>query len=356
MKQSYLAMEAVEKKPRFEVYVAGLPPAIDHSSLKAYFRNFGRVNKIYIYTQNAQRPRTAAAKVKLHCKVTVQDESTYLRILSEKNHCFMGRNLFCQEFKKGRELSDHNAHVKNRRVIVKKVPSYFTEDMLLDLIQARLGAVDTIYEFKTDALNLPTVSKRFKSFSVSFRQPEILENIPGTLAISLPDSHHHITIERFEQRLFKDFSGGSDNTSSDQKDTSKQVLKKLERVANKRRNTSQVFDNLGARMDSLPIQSANLAQPESESFKVPHQIEAAQATFISEDGNQISSRRSPVIVDLRLPYHSKSHQHFEGKKSPERLTGTRDHRISNLRFNILRSCFDHPSQVIAIYESSNARN
>jgi uncharacterized Fe-S cluster-containing protein len=357
MKQTYLAMEAVEKKPRFEVYVAGLPPAIDHSSLKAYFRSFGRVNKIYIYTQNTQYPNHAATKVKLHCKVTVQDESTYLRILSEQNHCFMGRHLFCQEFKKGRELSDHNAHVKNRRVIVKKVPSYFTENMLLELIHARFGAVDTIYEFKTDALDLPTVNKRFKSFSVSFRQPEILENIPGSLAIPLPGSHHHITIERFEQRLFKDFSGGSDNTTSDQKDTSKQVLKKLERVANQRRSAySQVLDKLGEPQDSLPINSANLAQPASESHEASRQSKAAQATFISEDGNMISSSRSPVIADLRLPNHCKDQQHFGEKKSPMWLTRNSDHRISNLRFNVFRSCSDRPSQVIATHQLSSARN
>ena len=338
MKQTYPATEAVAKKQRFEVYVAGLPPAIDHSGLKAYFRNFGRVNKIYIYTQNTQSLNSAAAKVKLHCKVTVQDESTYRRILSESNHCFMGRNLFCQEFKKGRELSDHNAHVKNRRVIVKKVPSYFSEHKLLELIQARVGAVDTIYEFKTDSQNLSTLSKRFKSFSVSFRQPETLECIPGSFAISLPDSHHHILIEKFEQRLSKDFSGGSDKTASDLTDTSNKVKNKLEIMANKKTSTcSQVVTGLGLLEEPLPNISANFKQSTSKSNNESHQNEAAHVTLFTEDGNQISSSRFQVIEDRHPPNQSKKQQQCGAKKKPIRVIRTIEHEFSNLRFNILEA-------------------
>jgi hypothetical protein len=343
MNQTYLPKEAVAKKPRFEVYVAGLPPAIDHSGLKAYFRNFGRVNKIFIYTQNAQSPNSAAAKVKLHCKVTVHDEPTYRRILSERNHCFMGRNLFCQEFKKGRELSDHNAHVKTRRVIVKKVPSYYSEHKLLELIQARVGAVDTIYEFKTDAQNLPTVGKRFKSFSVSFRQPEALDTIPGSLAISLPDSHHRIIIERFEQRLFKDFSGGLEKTTSDQTDISKQILKYQEHNSNEGRSlNSQVMADLGLPEETLQRTLSNFKQSKSKSNNQILLTEAAQATFIIEDGNQISSYRPEEIADHLTSNRSIKHQPLGAKKSPAWLTRTSDHQVRNLRFNIREAASIHP--------------
>ena len=343
MKQSYLAMEAVEKKPRFEVYVAGLPPAIDHSSLKAYFRNFGRVNKIYIYTQNAQRPRTAAAKVKLHCKVTVQDESTYLRILSEKNHCFMGRNLFCQEFKKGRELSDHNAHVKNRRVIVKKVPSYFTEDMLLDLIQARLGAVDTIYEFKTDALNLPTVSKRFKSFSVSFRQPEILENIPGTLAISLPDSHHHITIERFEQRLFKESEGGSDRTASDHYLSSQSDLQQRSLELQTRTGLNQPGRGIPGR--GIAARSGELGGTADSPGQHRESGLERRAGIISAGLQHSAPTPKERQPNSKLAVQAPSGGPRAARKCTAWFVRPSEHSAANLRFNVLKGPCSHPSQL-----------
>jgi hypothetical protein len=261
----------------------------------------------------------------------------------------MGRNLFCQEFKKGRELSDHNAHVKNRRVIVKKVPSYFSEHKLLELIQARVGAVDTIYEFKTDSQNLSTLSKRFKSFSVSFRQPETLECIPGSFAISLPDSHHHILIEKFEQRLSKESEGGSDRSASDHYLSSQSDLQSQPRL----------FGTQNRAGENTPVQRF------SAKGKSAHSGELGKTTCSSGQHHKAGLERGGLFISAGLQHSAptlperhaislSTAQTPSGRprgvnKNASWLSSPTVRSDSNLRFNILRVPLSHPSQQPTTY-------
>ena len=192
-------IERERNSKKLEIYVAGLPPSVDHNMLKSYFRQYGRISKIYIYFQKkGETGLFGEDKVKVHCKLILPDEQTYTSIIEEKNHFFFGRNLFCKEFKKGNPLKLHNTQLILRRVIVKKAPFFLVEEDIKELLESKFGAVESIYEFKTDIQYQSTaLNKKFKSFSVTFRSDLVTNQFSKPLHFYF-DQENFFILERFE--------------------------------------------------------------------------------------------------------------------------------------------------------------
>ncbi len=209
MKQSSPASvtNKYSQKKRYDIYVAGLPPSAEYLKIKSYFRQFGRVEKIYMYIQSSVDSRKRnSEKNSVYCKVTVSDEQTFAAIVQEQNHTFMGRSLFCQSFKRGRGLLLHNSSISNRRVVVKRVPLLLEPSQVRQLLESFVGSVESIYEFKSDLQDsefYKNQPKRFKSFSVTLVSIEDAEKISRPLHLCYKTGEN-IVVERFDPNKQKD--------------------------------------------------------------------------------------------------------------------------------------------------------
>lgn len=146
------------------IRVAGVNSSISRSVLYRYFGAFGAIKKIeFIQSTNS---------IRMICRMLIDDHLTYMRILVAKNHTLLGRTLTCLPFLEGRALQTFNYSQNKCRVVLKRVPTFITEGMLVGCLENQVGRVAYIHRYKSESEYHKLSNRKYSCFLVSFSSPK----------------------------------------------------------------------------------------------------------------------------------------------------------------------------------------
>lgn len=194
-------------KHHYQIFVAGIPSCVEKAELLAYFMKFGRIERLDLHKGSGagklpSSKHQVSSKHKNYCKLSTRDFATFENIMSQKEHRFMERQLFCEEFRSGNSLAKHTSDIVHRRVIVKHVPAVFGTCTIQQALEEIVGKIQSIYEYKPERpheyFNLP---RKFKSFSATFCCRKTLDLLP--LVFNIKINGIDIRIEKFDHGAAK---------------------------------------------------------------------------------------------------------------------------------------------------------
>lgn len=139
---------------KLEIYVAGVHSKTKQIELLHFFESFGPIVSV--------EPRPCKDDKGFHIKsnpwtsrvywiVRAGDYETYKNILDSKSIMFFGRTLYMSPVMTGRDLILHSKLKSKKRVLIKKVPSWVTEEQLLSAIESQIGKVEAYFKYETDS-------------------------------------------------------------------------------------------------------------------------------------------------------------------------------------------------------------
>ena len=133
------------------IHVAGVPSRVKQSELLHFFESFGPIVSVEPRPCKEDITISPGKSSKTYWVLRLANEDTYLRILSEKQVVLFGRSIHVSPMFSGRDLIMHNRENTKKRVLIKKVPSWVTEEQLLSAIESQIGKVEAYFKYETDS-------------------------------------------------------------------------------------------------------------------------------------------------------------------------------------------------------------
>lgn len=168
----------------YEVFVAGIPAAVDASLVSIYFNELGPITNLELLKIGKVSQRNKLPKT--FYRLTTESRQLFSLLVDQPGPIFKGRRLFCQAFKIGDDLALHSADINARRIVVKQVPlSAIDNQIKAALVQAG-GPIETLYQYKSNVDTNTDYDKSFKTYSATFKLgnnvTQLIEN--GSLVLS----------------------------------------------------------------------------------------------------------------------------------------------------------------------------
>jgi hypothetical protein len=317
----------MENQP-FMIFIAGVPSESTKSELIEYFQKLGKIKSIQpkLCQTKPSRINSAPGQAKLYWLLEAADYISYVMILDYEDCYLKGRKLHLAPFKSGTSLIMYNNIIARRRALIKKVPSWFPEQKLINLIERGFGPLASYFRYKPDkddspVLDAPSRIRKFLTYSVTFQIKSDRDDIVRVRCIHIA---HDIkaTVEKYVRRnarkhkiLSAQQKSGEDSTEANtgspnpNKPELRQVTEKASLIKPKQ-STSLPLEKLMGYGDSLPEDSSNSA----------------------ESIDRECSRQSAVLKPSRAKYHMLKRQKAMGMCKT--LADTRQEEVENLRFNL----------------------
>lgn len=146
-------IEASRNATNNVVFVGGIPGRITSEEVQLYFSRFGPVSRVQI------PPKKGNPEVNCgYCYVVFVEAEAKQRALSRRDHYLGSRRVSCKHFLKGAELSSEMSACISRKLFVKFVPGWVTEEAFRAFF-AQFGELSSYYLVKfKDPSALPDVS------------------------------------------------------------------------------------------------------------------------------------------------------------------------------------------------------
>lgn len=154
-----------------KLFVTGVPSKMKPENVIQFFKKFGPVS-LYGESQHGTHD---IAQMRGYCIMYCYDESTAVWITRKRYFQFLGRTLSVTVHKSGIDLFIQNKRINKSRVIFKKVPKYFSESQFLQELEERVGAVQSLFQFKPMNPYLAhkkASNQKLSSYSVVFEKKE----------------------------------------------------------------------------------------------------------------------------------------------------------------------------------------
>lgn len=188
----------------FLIFVTGLPSKTTVQTVLDHFSQFGQV---IMYQQptgaKCQRVLQNHPSVNIKrgfCILQTASEITYKQVLSY-DEPFLGRNLAIGPFRQGSQLWNHNEQVSSRRVIVKKVPTSVTEEILKEFLENEFGGIRRMYCYAAESSQKAAKrekTRKTNTYSVEFVQENSAIQAAKTGQICMKS--YPLIIEKFEKK------------------------------------------------------------------------------------------------------------------------------------------------------------
>jgi hypothetical protein len=158
-----------------QIYVAGVHSKTKHSEILHFFESFGPIVSVEpkpCKPDAAFGSELAKQQIpKSYWIVEAGDTETYSKILTVKNCTLFGRSLCLLPFMAGEDLILHSKLKSKKRVLIKKVPSWVTEEQLLAAIESQ---VEAYFKYETDSHKAKKLDSKKKirkvcTYSVTMR-------------------------------------------------------------------------------------------------------------------------------------------------------------------------------------------
>lgn len=105
------------------VFVGGIPGTVLPLELKAYFSRFGRVAGVYIPIKKENSTLNNG-----FCYVTFSSIEAKKEVLKHRDHLIGSRRVSCRNYLSGDCLANDLSSSNERKLFVKFVPGWLTED------------------------------------------------------------------------------------------------------------------------------------------------------------------------------------------------------------------------------------
>ena len=208
MQHRFFDLEQSQKYKEYRVFVAGMPSSLKLRYVKEYFSLIGPITKVE--PVNPKQSEEAAIKSsdlleqsckKGCCVITTDCEDTFNKLIGGTCFRMLGRQIICKKYLESDELAAHNQKINQQRLLLKRVPSYISEELLRQFLSAQFGPVQVLYPFKTQKLQggslLEKIVKNFQTYSVTFEDQALSHRLAEAGQIVGPQNCT-ITVQQYQ--------------------------------------------------------------------------------------------------------------------------------------------------------------
>lgn len=140
-----------------KLFVAGVPSRADPRRVASFFKKFGPIKLGHSYPSSNSTNKTG----KGFCHLLCFDQTLAEKLVEIRYYDFMGRTLTVTFHKSGNDLVVQSKQLNKYRVILKRVPGSYTEDLLKQELLSRGWNVQLLFEYRLSSVNLlDTVNTR----------------------------------------------------------------------------------------------------------------------------------------------------------------------------------------------------
>jgi RNA recognition motif-containing protein len=192
--------ESKKSTQQFIIYVAGIPKKLSRQGLYEYFGQFGSIKQINLACvpyANIQENLEENCQ-KGYCYLSTECWATFSRIVSHPSHSLLGREIYCTKYQEGSKLMRQNRMNNQRKAIIRGVPHYLDMKGLRLLLEATIGPIELMYQFKDSTLtkDCPPHNATFlRSFTVMFQEKACAQFLLELKHISLNETT--MNVEKF---------------------------------------------------------------------------------------------------------------------------------------------------------------
>ena len=160
----------------YKLFVAGMPLKYQLEKMLSFFQQYGQFS-LEVPLKTISKPESGLAtqnidsdqdNMKSQCVLVTRDSDLCEYMLQQKYFEFGGNNLTLLRHRTGVELMFQNKRLNRCRVIIKKVPKFFTEEVIKGVFESRFGQIDTIFKFKNDQAWNNQFGSIYDTYSVIF--------------------------------------------------------------------------------------------------------------------------------------------------------------------------------------------
>ena len=186
------------------LFVAGIATGVKQEAVSDYFREYGDFE--IVWESNKTSKKAKGGLKRGHCILICYDEQQAEILMAIRSFKFLGRTLTVSEYICGAELAAQNKNLNQCRLILKKVPSYFTEQALEEEIAQRYGAVRTVFRFRhANPVREELRTSQFSVLSVIMETKESASILINLCQILLTDGSK-ILVEQYAKQGTRDKS------------------------------------------------------------------------------------------------------------------------------------------------------
>lgn len=189
------------------LFVTGLPSKISPRTIAGFFASFGPVALLKLSKQGVGGldlyPVTSGRDLRRgFCILYAYDSNTYKTLLQHRPLLFYGRSLTVAPFREGSDQTTSREQSRQSLVLVKKVPSVISEELLVKYLGASFGPVKKIYRLQAES-PMKEVQKQRKRknhcYSVEFESEGSADLAAQTGLIPWESLAEPITIEKYRK-------------------------------------------------------------------------------------------------------------------------------------------------------------
>ena len=176
------------EKSNNTIFIGGLAGSATKKSVQAFFQVYGKITEIQMHN-NEKNPSCN----KGYAIVRYRDSSSYSSCLKNPEPIFEGRVIMCKPYLKGQELFQYLEDLNNRRLFVKFVPKYMSNQDF-EGVFCQYGKVDFGYVVKDP---ITGYSRGFGY--ITFVDCSIAAKVSNLKSIKI-DQHNRMKIFSYKRR------------------------------------------------------------------------------------------------------------------------------------------------------------
>ena len=188
------------------LFVTGIPSKTTGLEIADLFHDIGQFRLLSLKDSNKQ-PKLSPLKLmsslrRGFCIVEAQDPKSFSKAIQLAQIRFQSYTLKISKFLTGRELEEFTKDEESRRVVVKEVPQYFSQENLVRALEKTFGTVKRAFRYEISAKKQKSwcLNRNHSSYSVEFASPESAIQAVSNTGVLVPGLDHPIIIEGFKRR------------------------------------------------------------------------------------------------------------------------------------------------------------
>lgn len=175
------------------LFLTGIPNGTVPSTITSKFANLGFTVKLM--DQRNRTIKNLSFITNGYCLIETSSHQAYQTLLEMRHVAFAGRSLILKPYLTGVELFKENRKTNKRRILLKLVPSYITDEEIRKHLSLKFGGIKEFYQLQHKKPLIESKQRPFKTYSIMFEEP-ILEKSVENYTLELRKGLF-IKLERF---------------------------------------------------------------------------------------------------------------------------------------------------------------
>lgn len=272
------------------LFLTGIPTGTQPAKLASMFSSIGFTVKIYDQKEQAIMPSRPIKNG--YCLLETSSRRDYESLLDMKHVAYVGRRLIVKPYLAGVELYKENRKNNKRRVLLKQVPTYITDEEVKFHLCEKFGEIVEFYRLQSHKLAESFKDRGFKAFSVMFKD-SVVEKVGQNTSLEIRNGLR-LKLERFSMEKKKStFLGSPTNQLKMEKRSFLSKGRKRSIVINPMKCFGKTCRK-SMKFHSKSLPSADIA----ESMFAPATSNRSSSTGCSEKGDQSAIKKIKFLKSL----------------------------------------------------------